>query len=220
MKRIANIQKSELKNIWAKIKQGARCTISLQTVMTNRSKGRCWSIADRVKERRSVINDYRIFRQGWNVAAEGFRSVSPVEFKVTARHAMRGSGSTEINVREGGTNLDVAMDHDGVSVQQRVGGDIISSNVIASLSPVEFKVTACHTMHGSGSTEIDVRDGGTISQVMMNVNDMSEESRVLGVTSSVVATLFRLCLLLSSRSRLAMPCVGAAALRSTLGRLA
>jgi predicted small secreted protein len=117
-------------------------------------------------------------------------SLRLAEFKVTACHAMRGSGSTEINVMEGGAipAVGVAMD-DNVSAELRIGSDIIESNVTevrSSVPPVEFKVTACHAMRGSGSTEINVMEGGAIPAVAMDL--MYVEQRGSGMKDG--STLF------------------------------
>jgi hypothetical protein len=52
----------------------------------------------------------------WTLGTEQ-KALSPVEFTVTACHALRGSGSSEINVTEGGTIL--PMDCDDTVIHQR-----------------------------------------------------------------------------------------------------
>jgi hypothetical protein len=147
--------------------------------------GGFWPIADRVKQWRSSNNESGFGMKEINVTT-GRLSLPPVEFKVTACHAMRGSGSTEINIIEGGAIPAVAMDDD-VSAELRIGSDIIESNVTevrSSVPPVEFKVTACHAMRGSGSTEINVMEGGATPAVAMDL--MNVEQRGSGVKDGQV----------------------------------
>ena len=109
-----------------------------------------WPIAHRIKQRRSFMNE--------NIAYDERPSLSlpPVEFEVTARPAMRGSGSTEINVRERRFR---PIAH---RIKQR--RSFMNENIAyderpsLSLPPVEFEVTARPAMRGSGSTEINIRE--------------------------------------------------------------
>jgi predicted small secreted protein len=117
---------------------------------------------------------------------EGLPSLPPVESKVMDCHAMRGSGSTGSDtIKEGGAILEVAMDDDDdLSTEFHMQGNIIESDMTEGLkslpSPVESKVTACHTMHGSGSTREDtIREGRAILEVVMDDDDdLSIESDV------------------------------------------
>jgi hypothetical protein len=89
---------------------------------------------------------------------------------------MRGSGSVRKNIREGGPILEVQMDdnNNDLSTECHIGGNIIESNVteeLPSLPPVESQVTACHAMHGSGSTGNDIREGGAILEVQLDDNN-------------------------------------------------
>jgi hypothetical protein len=79
-------------------------------------------------------------------------SIPPVGFEVTARHAMRGSGSTEIDVREQGF---WPIAH-RIKQQHSFMNENIEYNERPPLSfpSVEFEVTARHAMRGSGSTKI------------------------------------------------------------------
>ena len=57
-------------------------------------------------------------------------------------------------------------------------GDVIESNVtegLPSLPPVQSVVTACHAMHGTGSTGNDIREGGASLELQINEdNDLSD----------------------------------------------
>jgi hypothetical protein len=108
---------------------------------------------------------------------EGLMSLHPVESRVTACHAMRGTRSAGNNIREGGAILEVAMDdnHDNFSKESHIGGDITKSNITEGLTflpPVESRVTACHAMRGTCSAGNNIREGGAILEVVMDDNDV------------------------------------------------
>jgi hypothetical protein len=77
-------------------------------------------------------------------ATEGLTSLPPIKSKVTACHAMHGSGSAGNDIREGSAILQVGMDdnNDNFSAECCIGGYIIESNVtegIPPLPPVDLK---------------------------------------------------------------------------------
>jgi hypothetical protein len=111
---------------------------------------------------------------------EGLMSLPPVESRVTACHAMRGTLSARNNIsREGGAILGVAMGNndDDFSKECHIGGNIIENNVtegLTSLPPVESrgtayhaksKVTACNAMPAICSARNNISKGGAILEV-------------------------------------------------------
>jgi hypothetical protein len=84
-------------------------------------------------------------------------------------------------LRKGGAILEAAMDDadNNFSKECCIGGDIIESNATEGLTylpPVESKVTACHAMHGTRSSGNNIREGGTILEVVMD-NDKNNFSK-------------------------------------------
>jgi hypothetical protein len=123
-------------------------------------EGSFWPIAHRIKERQS---SNRNGGSGHNKGSDIEQGVpAPVEFAVTACHAMRGSGSSEINIAEQGS---LCVEEFGVTPFHQNGGGtnhFINVTEQKALCLVEFTVTACHALHGSGSSEINVTERGTI----------------------------------------------------------
>jgi hypothetical protein len=114
---------------------------------------------------------------------EGLTSLPPVESRVTACHAMRGTRSARNNIREGGAFL--YNDVNNFSKESRIGGDIINSNVtegLTSLPPVESRVTACHAMRATRSAGSNIREGDPILEVAMDddENNLSSECHMPG----------------------------------------
>jgi hypothetical protein len=83
----------------------------------------------------------------------------PVEFTVTACHAMRGSGSSEINVMERGLLPPVELDVKHLRLCASSLENVTNTAEQESNLPVEFTVTACHAVRGSGSSEINIING-------------------------------------------------------------
>jgi hypothetical protein len=83
-----------------------------------------------------------------------------VEFPVTACHAMRGSGSSEINERGALLSADLPGATDLYHRPSEIKDLITELRRYDPPLSVEFPVTACHAKRGSGSSEINVMERG------------------------------------------------------------